>query len=72
MSNREVVSLHIGQAGVQSGFDLWELMTLEHGIDRDGSRKGSYSTEEVVGTFFEEQESGRHVPRCVMLDLEPR
>ena len=33
---REVISLHIGQAGVQLGNACWELYCLEHGIQPDG------------------------------------
>uniref|UniRef100_A0A915MI48 Tubulin alpha chain n=1 Tax=Meloidogyne javanica TaxID=6303 RepID=A0A915MI48_MELJA len=33
---REVVSLHVGQAGVQIGNACWELYCLEHGIQPDG------------------------------------
>ena len=29
---REVISIHIGQAGVQTGNSCWELYCLEHGI----------------------------------------
>ena len=29
---REVISLHVGQAGVQIGNACWELYTLEHGL----------------------------------------
>jgi hypothetical protein len=29
---REVISIHIGQAGVQCGNSCWELYCLEHGI----------------------------------------
>jgi hypothetical protein len=29
---REVISIHIGQAGVQVGNACWELFCLEHGI----------------------------------------
>ncbi|EJD75589.1 hypothetical protein LOAG_17302 [Loa loa] len=31
-STREVISIHIGQAGVQIGNACWELYCLEHGI----------------------------------------
>ena len=34
---REIISLHIGQAGVQVGNSCWELYCLEHGINPDGS-----------------------------------
>ena len=33
---REIISLHVGQAGIQVGNSCWELYTLEHGIGNDG------------------------------------
>lgn len=33
---REIISLHIGQAGIQVGNSCWELYCLEHGIQPDG------------------------------------
>ena len=33
---REVISIHIGQAGCQMGSAAWELYCLEHGIYPDG------------------------------------
>lgn len=35
-SQRECISVHIGQAGVQIGNACWELYCLEHGIQPDG------------------------------------
>ncbi|KFG51047.1 putative alpha-tubulin I, partial [Toxoplasma gondii p89] len=35
---REIISLHIGQAGVQVGNACWELFCLEHGIGSGGRR----------------------------------
>lgn len=29
---REVICIHVGQAGVQVGAACWELFCLEHGI----------------------------------------
>lgn len=34
---RECISIHIGQAGVQIGNACWELYCLEHGIRPDGT-----------------------------------
>jgi len=31
IGQREVISIHIGQAGVQMGNAAWELYCLEHG-----------------------------------------
>lgn len=40
---REVISIHVGQAGVQIGNSCWELYCLEHGImiEQDGLHAGS-------------------------------
>ncbi|WAQ94168.1 TBA1-like protein [Mya arenaria] len=70
---REVISIHVGQAGVQIGNSCWELYCLEHGIQPDGRMP----TETPVGkiddsfsTFFSETGTGKHVPRSLFVDLE--
>jgi len=71
---REVISIHIGQAGVQVGNACWELYCLEHGIEPDGkmpSDKTVGKEDDAFNTFFSETTSGKHVPRAVMIDLEP-
>jgi len=66
---REVISLHIGQAGVQLGNACWELYCLEHGIQPDGS--APQSTDAAFDTFFYETGAGKYVPRSIFFDLEP-
>jgi tubulin alpha len=83
---REVISIHIGQAGVQVGNACWELYCLEHGISPDGKKEaetketvtdpkgGEKSAKKETGsfsTFFSETGSGKFVPRALFLDLEP-
>jgi len=71
---REVISIHIGQAGVQMGNACWELYCLEHGIHPDGSIPEEYQEEaadDSFTTFFATTGSGKHVPRAVFVDLEP-
>ena len=71
---REVISIHIGQAGVQTGNACWELYCLEHGIQPDGSMPSDKTIgveDDAFNTFFSETGAGKHVPRCVFLDLEP-
>jgi tubulin alpha len=70
---REVISLHVGQAGVQIGNACWELYTLEHGLSPDGRiMEGSpSSTDSGFSTFFSETGTGKHVPRSLYIDLEP-
>ncbi|CCM05570.1 uncharacterized protein FIBRA_07797 [Fibroporia radiculosa] len=70
---REVISVHVGQAGVQIGNACWELYTVEHGLSPDGRLvEGSPSAhDDGFSTFFSETSSGKHVPRSLYVDLEP-
>ena len=71
---REVISIHLGQCGIQSGNACWELYCLEHGIQPDGqmpSDKTIGGGDDAFNTFFSETGSGKHVPRTVFVDLEP-
>merc|ERR1711968_76313 len=71
---REVISIHIGQAGIQTGNACWELYCLEHGIQPDGqmpSDKTIGGGDDAFNTFFSETGAGKHVPRAVYVDLEP-
>ena len=68
---REVISIHIGQAGVQMGNSCWELYCLEHGIKPDGRMDAAESKDHSSNTFFFESGSGQYVPRAVFVDLEP-
>ncbi|CAE8647831.1 unnamed protein product, partial [Polarella glacialis] len=61
--------IHLGQGGVQIGNACWELFCLEHGIQPDGQTIGG--GDDAFNTFFSETGAGKHVPRCVMVDLEP-
>ncbi|TRY80607.1 hypothetical protein TCAL_07787 [Tigriopus californicus] len=71
---REIVSIHVGQAGCQIGNACWELYCLEHGIQPDGLIPDDDDPgimEDSFNTFFAETGSGKHVPRAVFVDLEP-
>eukprot|EP01102_Stenamoeba_stenopodia_P010966 TRINITY_DN334_c0_g1_i1.p1 TRINITY_DN334_c0_g1~~TRINITY_DN334_c0_g1_i1.p1 ORF type:complete len:454 (+),score=123.61 TRINITY_DN334_c0_g1_i1:127-1488(+) len=70
-SNREIISIHIGQGGSQVGNACWELFTLEHGITPEGKLAGEKSIDHAPNTFFSETNGGKYVPRCVYVDLEP-
>ena len=57
MREREVISIHIGQAGIQMGNSCWELYCLEHGINPDGRLSNDDSSDAANGslnTFFYE------------------
>ncbi|KAG0306504.1 alpha-tubulin, partial [Linnemannia gamsii] len=69
---REVISLHVGQAGVQIGNACWELYCLEHGLAPDGKSLSPEKQSEGnwPKCFFAEAGSGKYVPRAVFVDLE--
>jgi tubulin alpha len=71
---REIISVHIGQGGIQVGNSCWELFCLEHNIQPDGSllNNGTAPTKnEKFSTFFTETQPGKFVPRSIYVDLEP-
>jgi len=69
---RELLSIHIGQAGCQIGNSCWELFCLEHDIRPDGILSPeSKNSSSSMGTFFNEVGNGRQVPRTLFVDLEP-
>ena len=70
---REVISLHVGQAGVQIGNACWELYCMEHGIKPDGVKQDEATTkggDTSFSTFFSTTGAGKYVPRSIMVDLE--
>ncbi|CAD5117350.1 unnamed protein product [Dimorphilus gyrociliatus] len=72
MSSREILSIHIGQAGCQMGRELWELYCLEHGITKDGYLIKESELEDIAfECFFQETSCRQHVPRSLFVDLEP-
>ncbi len=69
---REVISIHIGQAGCQIGNACWELYCLEHGIAPDGFMASQWqAADDSFLTFFSDTGAGKHVPRGILFDLEP-
>ena len=70
---REIISINVGQGGIQVGNACWELFCLQHGISPDGqtSNPENHFNDDSAHTFFSQTSSGKHVPRTIMLDLEP-
>merc|ERR1712093_899852 len=69
---REVISIHVGQAGCQLGNACWELYTLEHGLSPDGRIESpDGKSDDGMSTFFSETGAGKYVPRSIYVDLEP-
>ena len=70
---KELLSIHVGQAGVQMGHAYWELIAQEHCIQRDGHAipDGDLYDLQTSNLLFQATSKGLYVPRSVMVDLEP-
>ncbi|XP_074602347.1 tubulin beta-1 chain-like [Brevipalpus obovatus] len=76
---REIVQIQTGQCGNQVGTKFWEVISKEHGIDKDGKYQQTQVDDEHdrsvklerVNVYFQETSSNSYVPRSVLVDLEP-
>ncbi|XP_071386860.1 tubulin beta-4B chain isoform X9 [Centroberyx affinis] len=69
---REIVHLQAGQCGNQIGAKFWEVISDEHGIDPTGTYHGDSDLQlERINVYYNEATGGKHVPRAVLVDLEP-
>merc|ERR1711971_384541 len=67
---REVLTINVGQCGIQMGSTIWEQYCAEHGITAKGDNPDT-SDDGTFQCFFEETGAGQFVPRNLMVDLEP-
>ncbi|XP_012264513.2 tubulin alpha-4 chain-like [Athalia rosae] len=68
----EVITIFVGQAGVQMGNACWELFCLEHGIKPDGYLcEGFKVVDKTFQKFFAPSQAEKLVPRTLIVDLEP-
>ena len=55
-----------------SGAKFWEVVSDEHGIDRDGLYKGTNDLQlERINVYYNEVGANKYVPRAVLVDVEP-
>jgi len=75
MPTREVLTINVGQAGIQLGNAVWAQYCAEHKINKDGtlqtSKDDMSKSDMYFTTFFEETGTGQYVPRNITVDLEP-
>ncbi|KAG0418193.1 Tubulin gamma chain, partial [Dictyocoela roeselum] len=68
---REIVTLQFGQCGNQVGKSFWNAITTEHGLTHSGEIIAPTSGDKK-NIFFYRADDGSYVPRCILVDLEPR
>jgi len=79
MPTREVLTINVGQAGIQLGNSVWKQYCAEHDIEPNGTLKAKAEVSDdakkdaakYFTTFFEETGTGQYVPRNITVDLEP-
>jgi len=76
MPTREVLTINVGQAGIQMGNSVWRQYSAEHSIKADGTlwvdpNKEAKEKDKYFTTFYEETGTGQYVPRNITVDLEP-
>jgi len=49
---REVLTIEVGQAGIQLGNSIWEQYCAEHAIDNAGKRKDNDDKNTSFRVFF--------------------
>ena len=63
---REVLTINVGQAGIQLGQSVWRQYNGEHQIGNDGKvGKDKKDIDKSFLCFYEETQSGQFVPRNV-------
>jgi len=69
---REIIHIQAGQCGNQIGEAFFKVINAEHGLDGEGVWVGGQSEQaERLNVYFNEGQSGKNVPRAVLVDLEP-
>eukprot|EP01084_Bolivina_argentea_P218910 371381_1 len=68
---REVLTISVGQCGLQLGQAVWEQYCEEHAIDQQGQKPNKKASDKSFLCFYEETGAGQFVPRNLMVDLEP-
>ncbi|KAI0983728.1 hypothetical protein GJ496_000224 [Pomphorhynchus laevis] len=69
---KEVINVHLGQAGCQISQAVWELYCYEHGISPSGRPNPSCCiVDSSFSTHFFQTQYDKFVPRAIFVDTEP-
>ncbi|CAL6106878.1 Beta_tubulin [Hexamita inflata] len=68
---KEILTIQVGQCGNNLASTFWEGAMFEHQIQNDGLLIDPLEPVGNQSVYFQEASNGRHVPRSVLVDLEP-
>jgi len=67
---REVLTVCVGQAGIQLGNTIWAQYLQEHGVSESGNFSDKDDKKDPTSTFFSISDNAQAVPRNAYFDLE--
>lgn len=65
-----MISVCVGQGGIQLGSSCWELFCQEHGVQNNKQKSKTHSLTSS-SSLFTETSSNEFIPKAVFIDLEP-
>ena len=67
-------TIQVGKCGIQLGHEYWKQICSNLYINPDGTLNLNENTKQNLdkSIFFEENSSGKLIPRTILFDLEPR
>eukprot|EP01084_Bolivina_argentea_P258835 436527_1 len=71
MDERQIITVSVGQCGLQLGSVVWQQYCAEHHISKNGKITEINLADNKFNTFFHETSRGTYVPRNIMIDTEP-
>ena len=77
MSQKEILTINIGECGINLGNTVWEQYCAEHDIDNKGDRKddtdkhAEIKEDQAISSFFDESKDGTFIARNLMIDTDP-
>ena len=66
---REIVTMNLGQAGVQIANSAWEILAQDRGLDSMGVLNEEKDRGDLP--LFAQRSNGRYSPRTIFVDAEP-
>ncbi len=67
---KEIVTINVGEGGINFGNTVWRQYNVEHDINQYGIQQ-TQREDNTFLNFYNETESGKYIPRTLMIDTDP-
>ena len=68
---RGLVTVNVGECGINVGHTVWQQYCAEHKIDCDGILPKNNDDDGCFRSFFDQTRAGKFIPRNLMISLDP-